>query len=601
MRLLPALLIALHPLVAGTVYYVDCASGSDAATGLSQTAAWRTTQRAARQDYRAGDSILFRRRTACAGMFAPRGSGIAAAPIHLGAWGTGALPRIAASAGEDAAFRLINQEHWEVSNIEFSGGDPHGVFVSGTAGVLHGIHIRDIVIHDVAGEPKNKEGGLLVIAPGSANQRFDDVLIDGVTAYRTSQWAGILVGGVAFGFLPETARSTNVVVRNSIVHDVGGDGIILFQVNHGTIDSSVAWNTGMQKKETIGTPDGIWTWMCRDCAVSRSEAFLTHSPGIDGGAFDIDYGNDNGVVADSYGHDTQGYCVAVFGAGWVTRNSIVRNNVCVNNGRRPDLARRQGAIFLTTWDKGKLDGVIIEGNRIDWTPPVDAPALVNNAEFIGPAFFRDNAIRSAVPSAVASNASLKIGGGTWDFRGEAKSIWQYGGKTYTSLAAFQKGSGQDAGGREVSWHDGDPVDGALLPAISLPALQAHAGQWLLVGFADADEAGGGPARGMVALMESAEAQFRSLGLRAAVVAGNEMARGDAENLAADWHLGAIPLLADRSLAHKCGLAGLPAIILVNREQRIVWRHEGRLAPGDLGLVLRHNLGEPDYARMEQRQ
>ena len=52
-----------------------------------------------------------------------------------------------------------------------------------------------------------------------------------------------------------------------------------------------------------------------------NEAFLTDSPGVDGGAYDIDYGNTKNSVIDNYGHDTQGYCVAVFGAGFVTKES----------------------------------------------------------------------------------------------------------------------------------------------------------------------------------------------------------------------------------------------------------------------------------------
>jgi hypothetical protein len=92
---------------------------------------------------------------------------------------------------------------------------------------LHGIHIKNVIVHDVTGQPKTKEDGLLVIASGADEQHFDDVLIDGVTAYHTSQWAGILVGGVAHGYPPETSRNTNIVIRNSIAHDVVGDGIVL--------------------------------------------------------------------------------------------------------------------------------------------------------------------------------------------------------------------------------------------------------------------------------------------------------------------------------------------------------------------------------------
>ena len=151
-----------------------------------------------------------------------------------------------------------------------------------------------------------------------------------------------------------------MVIRNSTVHNVQGDGIVLFRVRHGSIESSVAWNTGMQVTQTIGTPNAIWTWMCDDCTVTQNEAFLTDSPGVDGGAFDIDYGNTDNSVIDNYGHDTQGYCVAVFGAGFVTRASTVRGNLCINNGRSPRMADFQGAIFLHTWNGGSIDGLTVE-------------------------------------------------------------------------------------------------------------------------------------------------------------------------------------------------------------------------------------------------
>jgi hypothetical protein len=126
-------------------------------------------------------------------MLWPKGSGSASAPIAIDAWGTGPLPRVQAAPGWEAAFRLSDQEYWTIEHLEFSGGEPHGVFIDGTYGILHGIHIRDVIVHDAAGDPKTKEGGLPVIAPGSTEQRFDDVIVDGVTAYRTSQWAGIRV------------------------------------------------------------------------------------------------------------------------------------------------------------------------------------------------------------------------------------------------------------------------------------------------------------------------------------------------------------------------------------------------------------------------
>ena len=156
------------------------------------------------------------------------------------------------------------------------------------------------------------------------------------------------------------SRSRDVTVRNTIVYDVSGDGIVLYQVEDGVIETSAAWLTGLQPEPTIGTPNGIWNWRCRRCVVQFTEGVFTDSPGIDGGIYDIDWGNEDNTVQYNYGHDAQGYCLAVFGAsGETTSNSIVRHNVCVNNGRSPKLARRQGDVFIQTWAGGSLDGVLV--------------------------------------------------------------------------------------------------------------------------------------------------------------------------------------------------------------------------------------------------
>lgn len=548
----------------GVTYYVDCATGHDGADGHSPATAWRSVRAVSAREFHPGDSILLRRGTTCLGSMWPKGSGAPGAPIVLDAWGDGPLPKVQAEPGAEAAFRLFNQEYWTVQHAEFIGGEPHGVFVSGTQGVLHAIHIRDILVHGVTGEPKNKEGGLLVIAHGSAAQRFDDVAIDGVTAYGTSQWAGILVGSLEFGFLPEPARSSNVTIRNSMVHGVAGDGIVLFQVNHGAIENSVAWYTGMQQTQTIGTPNAIWTWMCRDCAVRRSEAFLTDSPGVDGGAFDIDYGNDDNVVEDSYAHDTQGYCVAIFGAGRTTTNSIVRRNVCAANGRGPRLAARQGAVFLDTWDGGRLRGVQLSENRIFWNPPIAAAALVNTAAFDGEGTFSDNLIETSAAQAMRSNPSLRFARNTI----RSQPVSPPSAAPFPEMPALPL---RDGDGRPISL--------------------ARPSQWRLYAFV--------PRSGsQVALVASAYRQFHAAGLDTVLIAEGGGDRAPARNLRWDWRLGGIDLLFDDGQAARLlKLSGPAALLLVNAAGRIVWRHDGSTPPGDLGLALRAHLGHPDYAQL----
>ena len=88
------------------------------------------------------------------------------------------------------------------------------------------------------------------------------------------------------------------------------------------------------------------------CTVQYNESYAKDSWDGHGGDFDIDYYNDNNVVQYNYGHDPAGYCIAVFGAGGRTsHNSVVRCNICSNNGRRSALAH-QGGVFVHTWEGG---------------------------------------------------------------------------------------------------------------------------------------------------------------------------------------------------------------------------------------------------------
>lgn len=590
----------------GTIYYIDCAQGNDSADARSPSTSWRTLAKVSQQVFRPGDSVLFKRGTTCSGMLWPKGSGATGSIITLGAWGDGPLPRIQSGPDQEAALKLFNQEYWDVESLELIGGQPHGLFVSGDQGVLHHIYVKNVVVHDVTGEVKAKEGGLLVISPGKVEQRFDDILVDGVTAYSTSQWAGILVGGGDFGYPPESTYGTNVVIRNSIVHDVQGDGIILFRIKNGLIENSVSWNTGMQETQTIGTPNAIWTWMCHDCMVRRNEAFLSDSPGVDGGAFDIDYGDADNTVENNFAHDTQGYCVAVFGAGWTTVNSIVRNNVCLNNGRSPRLARYQGALFLWTWNNGKLSGLRVENNKIYWNPAVDAPAVINSAKFEGTGSFENNVIRSSAPSLISSNGSLKLDGNSYEYTGAGSPVWQYAANSYTSFETYQRESGQDAHGR-ISQSDGaDHLKTAtqLHDSPESPAsLAAFAGKWLLLGFVSPKAEEDGSSRGQVTFLTSVHEQFRSLGLQVAVMVESPLASQAARNLAYDWNLSEIPLLVDdgHSALQACGLAHAPSMVLISPERRIVWRNNGAVSPGELGLALRSALGEPRYAQMRAQE
>ncbi len=614
-----------------TPYFVDCGNGPKKNDGRSADSPWTSIAQVNAHTFTAGDELRLKRGTACHGTLWPKGSGSESAPIRVTAYGMGARPKIVADANGEEALKLFNQEYWKIDSLEISGGNTYGVFVSGDKGILHHIHLANLRVHDVGGaQMKHKESGLVVISPGSADQRFDDVLVDSVTAFNTQQWVGIMVGGGNFGWPPESTWSTHVIIRNSIVHDVQGDGIVLFRVRDGRIASSVAWNIGMQPTESMGTPNAIWTWMCRDCMVEGNEAFLTDSPGVDGGAFDIDYGNTNNSVVDNYGHDTQGYCIAVFAAGFITHQSEVRGNTCLNNARSPRMARFQGAIFLHTWNDGKIDGLVVEDNTVYWDPPGVAPALINDGLFEGEsAIFKNNRIYSTSPWMITTNRSLRFEANEYSLYshdGILNGRWKYGDRVFQGFADYQTGTGQDSGStfHQVASPDPDrrfwpkplapssqldATYGELLsgPQIGMDGEALHQqleGKWTLYAVLpaklDADGFLNEVSRRQLTILKSLAAQFHGNGLQVVIALrqGTQNAAGNGSMASAisDLDIAAATFVAAPAAVQN---QQEPVMLLISPERHVIKAWSRSAGPADLGIAVLQVLGNPVYSQINE--
>ncbi len=591
----------------GHEYFVDCSSSING-TGESSASPWNSLHSLQSKVFSPGDVIKLRRGTECRGSLQPKGSGSADHPVRLTAYGEGQRPKIVAEPSAEEAFRLFDQQYWNIDSLDLSGGSTYGILISGTKGILHHIHISNLAVHDVfGGSMKNKDNGLVVFSSGSVDQHFDDVLVDGVTAWNTNQWVGIMIGGGNLGFPPESAWNTNAVVRNSTVHDVQGDGIVLFRVHGGRIDSSVAWNTGMQITQTIGTPNAIWTWLCDDCTVEGNEAYLTDSPGVDGGAFDIDYGNIKNSVINNYGHDTQGYCVAIFGAGFVTRQSVVRGNLCINNGRSPRMANYQGAIFLLSWNDGSMDGLTIEDNTVFWNPYENAPALLNEGDIKqGTAVFRNNTIYSTAPWMVNSNRSLSLAQNHYNYFGTGTPEWRYGTQRFKSLPVMQMGSHQEAGSSfsqhalqqwpNVYEHKAGSEQTKSVGASvrEKPQTQDWVLSCVLPVSLDAKGIMNDAALRQIVVLKSLGQQYRARELQVKL----RMTSPDAQLFKTEVFHNAVADLDLVGITMEQGSgSGVERTKFLMPGGRIAGQWDGFVGPTTLGLAMRRWMGEPNYSQM----
>ncbi len=569
------------------IFHIDCSSAANG-DGSAQHP-WNTLAAAETHEFAPGDTVALARGTVCTGSFAPQGSGTQKNIIRLTAYGSGARPKIVAPSTARQALLLFNQQYWQVDSLDIAGGNTYGLFVTGDEGTLHHLYLKNLYVHDVyGGALKNKDNGLVVAGPSSIHVFFDDILIDGVDAAHTNQWAGILVGGGGFPYKNGAPLNTNVQIHNSTVHGVYGDGIVLFRDSHSSIRASAAWETGMQPTEDIGTPNAIWTWTCTECAVEDNEAYVTDSPGVDGGAYDIDWDNNRNTVERNFAHDTQGYCIAVFAAGYVTSDSVMRDNLCIDNGLSPRLAVLQGAVYLHTWNDGVIRGLKIEHNTIEWNPRVPgAAAIVNDAAFDGAgAIFAGNHILATSPLVYRAQSPWTSSDNTYSLAGEP--AFTVGERHNVSLAALQS-AGMETGS---VWQQG------VAPAGTAAVLHIEA---TIDPMLDADGLLEPQPRAQLVALRSLAGQYGSGRLTVSVhLPGGDASQAE-ENAILDLN-GVYPgaLRFDRDSAE--GLTATKnaiAIRLLSAEGGVLEEWRGFQNAATLGGAVRARLGAPDYSHMQR--
>ncbi|MDQ6419552.1 carbohydrate binding domain-containing protein [Paenibacillus sp. LHD-117] len=332
---------------AAATYYVDATNGSDANAGTGTGTAWKTLNKVNGTTFQPGDRILFKRGESWTGRLWPKGSGTNGSPIAIDTYGSGSAPLINGN-GQESAVYLYNQQYWEIKNLEIknengSSSRRMGIYVvNEDGGTLRHIYLIGNNVHDVYGnnvKDGNGSSGIKVrTIAGSVQSKFDDVRIDGNTVGPRVDRTGIDINSDywcrtdsgcqgAYNWYP----STNVVIENNYVSDVGGDGIVPMA----TQGAIVQYNTVNGFNMRSGTVNaGIWTWNADDTVIQFNEAFNGNST-ADGQGFDIDYGQSRTIVQYNYSHDNDGGFILICQPGGAKNDGgIVRYNISQNDGAR---------------------------------------------------------------------------------------------------------------------------------------------------------------------------------------------------------------------------------------------------------------------------
>lgn len=345
-----ALLICLgsRPAMA-TAYYIS-PGGKDTNSGMSQTAPWKTLARASSMSFSAGDSILLKGGRSFDGelTLGANSGGTEANPITIGSYGGG---RATIDAGSGTGISIYDTAGVTIGNLNIIGGW-NETAQSGNAG--DGISVYtdlngDVRLTGITIENCDISGfwdcGIVVGSwPGDGSQSgFDDVAISNCQAHDNGG-AGISTWGPTAYSSTTPYAHTNVTVSGCNAYrnygekahtsDNTGNGIVLGDVNTGTIEYCKAYDNGQYNFGPNGGPVGIWAWDSNNITIQYCEAYDNSSATADGDGFDFDGGVTNSVMQYNYSLNNRGagYLIWEYGDPRVSNgNNTIRYNISQND------------------------------------------------------------------------------------------------------------------------------------------------------------------------------------------------------------------------------------------------------------------------------
>jgi hypothetical protein len=455
------LLLGLCSTALGTTYYVS-PSGNDGAAGTSPSEAWATIDKVNSVTFSAGDSILFEGGETFSGGLVFTSGGTPTSPITVSSYGTG--------------------------RATISSGTERGVYVENCAG----FNITDLIFVGSGREDPGGSDGLYFNALHNTGPQFEYIRIDNldVSRYRYA--------GIDFVATADTASEdygfNDVQVTNCYIHDIGNNGIncegywprpanvfahsnfyiadcTLFNIsgwpsrNSGNgirfsnldgalIEFCEAIACGWACQNTGGGPVGIWHWEANDVTIQFCEAHHCDTYYKDGGGFDHDGGASNSTIQYCYSHDNAGagYLIVNFQQSNAFVNNTVRYCISENDGLK------NGYGPFTFWAGAPIQDTKLYNNTVYVTSDCTGGGLevwtaVSNTSVHNNIFISD-ADANIFDFDNTSGGWMIQGNCYWASGSPLKLIWA--GTTYTSLADFRSGTGQEMLGGQPVGIEADP-------------------------------------------------------------------------------------------------------------------------------------------------
>ncbi len=323
-------------------WHVDAVAGDDGNDARTAATAWRSLSRLNRARLRPGDEVLLAPGSVWTEPLLVTHSGRRRKPIVIRPALPGPRPRIDAGGVSDHGVAIRNAEYVELSGIEVTNDGPPGparigvLVAAENAGVVRGIALRDLYIHDVRGTNARKDnGGIVFRALGpTLPTRFEGITIERNIIWRVdrSGIAGISDQVTRANWFP----SRGVVIRDNYLDDIGGDGIVPRGTDGALVEHNIVYRAA---RRAPGYNVAIWQWSTDNTLIQLNEAAFTNGR-WDGQGFDSDFNSRGTTIAYNFSHDNDGGFVLICSPAPVASSNIgnigtiVRDNVSRNDGAR---------------------------------------------------------------------------------------------------------------------------------------------------------------------------------------------------------------------------------------------------------------------------
>lgn len=328
-------------------YYLDATAGNDSNKGTSPEDAWKSLDKTKSLKLKAGDKVLLKKGETFTGELHITGVGSPENPVIIDAYGDkGNNPCIVGLDNSPYAVYIHNSEYIAVKNLEIINtgkerlGNRTGIKVHlNDYGTAHSIFLKGLYIHDVNGSLVKKAGGgsgILIVNEGETPSWFDGLTIEDCTIRRCERNAMIWWGYSTRDFW---YPNRNVVVRNNLIEEVPGDGIVPIGCDGALIEYNVMRNcTDLLPEGEYAA--GIWPWSCDNTMIQFNEVSGHKAPG-DAQGYDSDNNCNNTTIQYNYSHDNEGGFLLICDTGESTlpanagtNNSVIRGNISINDGNR---------------------------------------------------------------------------------------------------------------------------------------------------------------------------------------------------------------------------------------------------------------------------